>query len=253
MNTHSHSEKPAGNSIVPANEHPVPAPMPSTGSGEYDLTLPVLKNAIMRVEESLVDFQDLLNMNTNMTGRERQRLISARSRNYGFIMKAYVIALENPAFRPGNFSFDGMTENVEILDQARQLTLVLEQLRAFADDLLLMACDTSYRDALRVYGNLREQAHRNVVGAQPLFDRLRQYFTLHRPFRPGEEPTEKEIERDLHSLLRGHKDGEIIIRNETPQVSGGERTVIDTAHTSHAAIKETAEAHIDEGTSEHRK
>jgi len=234
MNIHSHDhfQKPAGNSMIPANEHPVPAPVPATGSGNTsDITLPVLRNAIMRVEESLVDFQDLLDMTTNMTGRERQRLISARTRNYGFIMKAFVIALENPAFRPGNFSFDGMTENVEILDQARQLTLVLEQLRAFADDLLLMACDTSYRDALRVYGNLREQNRSNVAGARALFKELLQYFTLHRGGRAGDdELSEKELEADFHRLIHGRADGEMVIKNEMPHKTGGAHEIVDDVH-----------------------
>ena len=231
--THSHPQTPAGNAIIPAKAKPVPAPIPlaTAVSEASDLTLPVLKNAIERVEESLVDFQDLLDMNTTLTGRERQRLFGVRSRNYGFISKAYAIALENPNFRPGNFSFDGMTNNVEVLDQSRQLSMVLDQLRMVAEDLFLLSADNSYRDALRVYGNLREQARANVTGARSLFQELLQFFTLHRRGRSTDaEPTEKELEHDFHSLIHGHADGEMVIKNESPHMTGAVHEVADDVH-----------------------
>jgi hypothetical protein len=126
------------------------------------------------------------------------------------------------------------------------LCIVLEQFQHAATDYLLESSDSAYRDALRVYGSLREQARANVAGASALFAELLQYFTLHHRGRPGAEPTEKELERDFHSLVRGHKDGEIIVRNETPRAQGGVRTVIDDVHKNHGAIKETGEAEINE-------
>ena len=235
MNPHNtHPQTPAPGAIVPAvAEHPVPAPIPlarAVSSEASDLTLPVLKNAIERVEESLVDFQELLDMTTNMTGRERLRLFGVKSRNYGFISKAYAIALENPNFRPANFSFDDMTNNIEVLDQSRQLSMVLDQLRMIAEDLLLLSADNSYRDALRVYGNLREQSRANVAGARSLFLELLQFFTLHRGGRTNEQPTEKQLEIDFHRLIHGHADGEMVIKNESPHLSRAVHEVVDEVH-----------------------
>ncbi|MCL2117203.1 MAG: hypothetical protein FWH27_02125, partial [Planctomycetaceae bacterium] len=48
-----------------------------------------------------------------------------------------------------------------------------------------------------------------------------------RPRRTTEEPTIPEVERDMRALLRGTKDGEIIVRNESDRVVKGERVVID--------------------------
>jgi hypothetical protein len=183
-------------------------------------------------------------IDTAMTGRDRMRLFGVKSRKYGFINKAWDIARDNPNFLPPNFAVKEMQEHMRIFEQVRQLTLVLEQFQHLATDYLMLTSDNAYRDALRVYGSLREQNRGRVPGAEALFRELLQFFTLHRRGRQGAEPTEHELERDFRSLIHGHKDGEIIVKNESPKVTGGERTVIDSVHTGHSAIKETAEESI---------
>ena len=165
-----------------------------------------------------------------MTGRERARLVGVKSRNYGFISKAYDIAFDNPDFRLSNFSLADMGQTLTYLEHARQLTIVVEQLRHLADDFLLVICDKAYRDALRIYGNLREQARAKVPGADALYQQLLQYFTLHRRGSSEDEPTEHELERDFRSLIHGHSDGEMIIKNESAHKSGGVHEVVDDVH-----------------------
>ena len=229
--THAHSQKPAEDAIVPANASVPAASDPSAVlSPVPNPVLYVLQNTVFHIEKLVEDFSQQLGIDTNLTGRERLRLFGVKSRNYGFINKAFAIAGDNPAFRPPNFSLGNMSKTLEILEEARQLTMVVEQLRAVADDILLKTCDTAYRDALRIYGNLREQSRANVSGAKALFDELLQFFTLRRR-RPGEaEPTEHELERDFRSMLHGHTDGEIIIKNESPHLSGAVHEVVDEVH-----------------------
>ena len=230
----THTENTAENAMIPAAaEHPVPAPVLTAEAvlRTSDATLPVLENAVADIERILADFWNVLDMVTNMTGQQRRQLISARSRNYGFINKAYAIALENPNFRPANFSFEDMTKNLDILHQSRQLSLVLEQLTLINNDLLLISCNVSYRNALRINNNLREQSRAGIAGARPLYDELLQFFTLHRRGRSADtEQTEKELEHDFHSLIHGHSDGEMIIKNESPHQSGGVHEVVDDVH-----------------------
>ena len=231
-----HPKKTAENAMVPvptAAEHPVVAPVLSAEAvaRTADQTLQVLENSVADVERILADFWNVLDMVTNMTGRERQLLISARSRNYGFINKAFAIIQENPNFRPANFSFEEMAKNLDILHMSRQLSMVLEQLTLVNNDLLLMSCDVSYRAALRVNNNLREQSRAGIAGARPLYEELLQFFTLHRRGRGGNaEQTEKEMEMDIKRLLHGHADGEIVIKNESPHMTGGAHEVIDDVH-----------------------
>ena len=206
-----------------------PVPLPEFSS----LPSPVLKTLIDTIHDtdSLVRrFQNELNIDTNMTGRERARLVGVKSRNYGFISKAYDIAFNNPDFAPPHFRLPDMAETLTYLEQARQLTIVVEQLRHLSDDFLLITCDQAYRDALRIYGNLREQSRAKVPGADALFQQLLQYFTLHRRGSGEGEPTEHELERDFRSLIHGHSDGEIIIKNESAHKSGGVHEVVDDVH-----------------------
>ena len=121
-----------------------------------------------------------------------------------------------------------MVKNLVYLERARQLSMLLEQLRHLVDDFLLTSCDRAYRDALRIYGNLHEQSRGKVPGAEALFLQLRQYFTLHRHGRPnGAEPTEHEIERDVRALLHGTKDGDIFIENKSDTVVKGKKVIVD--------------------------
>jgi hypothetical protein len=111
---------------------------------------------------------------------------------------------------------------------------------------MLKCADASFRDALRVYGNLRELNRAKVPGADVLFRTLLTYFRRRRP-RPGEaEPTDKELERDFMKLIHGSADGEIHIINDQPHFTEGVRKVVDNVHTGHEAVKENAQAEIKE-------
>ena len=224
---HSVTTQPNGGhgvTTLPTDVTPGDIPVPNP-------VLTVLINAISSVEEIINNVQSVLDINSNMTGLERRRLFGVRSRKFGFITNAFDIVRDNPDFAPPNFDVNGMMKNLVYLERTRQLSMLLEQLRRLADDYLLTTCDTAYRDALRIYGSLREQSHNRVAGADALFQQLRQFFTLRRKRRPGEaepiEPTEKEIERDLKRLEHGTADGEIIAKNVSPQTIGGVHEVID--------------------------
>jgi hypothetical protein len=203
-----------------------------------------IEDMIFELESWMRDFMEEADIDSNMTGRERLRLFGVKSRNYGFITKAYEIARDNPKFAPSNFSMSEMKDTISVLEEVRHLFMVVEQLRQVVDDYLLLTCDNAYRDALRVYGNLREQSRARVAGAEALFKELLQYFTLHRP--DEAEPTEHELERDFRSLIHGRKDGEIIVENVSPHAAEGIHKVIDNVHTGHVAIKETAKEELDE-------
>jgi len=71
----------------------------------------------------------------------------------------------------------------------------------------------------------RDSARRKVPEAVQVFQMLRLFWQRRR--RTMDEPTEHEVERDLRALLRGTKDGEIIVRNESDRVVKGEKVIID--------------------------
>jgi hypothetical protein len=183
----------------------------------------------------------------SLTGTQRRRLFSAGVRNYGFIDKAADIAIDNQTFMPPNFDVDNLFYNIRELEDLRQLMLVLQQFEQIVSNAFMLQADICYRDALRIYGSLREQSRNRVPGAQELFDALRTFFAKRR--RIGTEPTEKELELDLKKLIHGKADGEIFIKNESPQISGGIHEIIDHVHTGRSAFKETEQAVVNDGAS----
>ena len=205
----------------------------------------IVKQLSASLEAGLEEFQQEANFLTNLTPMERRRLIGVRVRNYGFIDKAFDIARDNPQFMPANFDVDKLYQELRDLEVYRQFMLVLQQWLQLATDLFMIQANSCYLDALRIYRSLQEQSRSRVAGARPLFDAL-QIFFRHRQ-RPGQEPTEKELERDIKRLLHGTADGEIVIKNETPQMIGGKREVIDNVRKGKTVIKETEQAGIIEG------
>jgi hypothetical protein len=72
-----------------------------------------------------------------------------------------------------------------------------------------------------------------------MFKDLEQFFKKNK--RTTEEPTEKELKRDINSLLRGKKDGKVVVENIKPKTIGGTRKVVDEHFSDTAQYKETEE------------
>jgi hypothetical protein len=211
----------------------------------------IIRAIITQLEDSMHFFITEENIETNLTGRDRQRLISARSRNYGFIDKAFDIARDNPDFMPPNFDMDLLFYNLREMEDLRQLMLVLQQFLQLVTNRFMQQADFCFRDALRIYASLQEQTRARVPGAAPLFEALQDFFRRRR--RETDEPTEKQLEKDIKRLLHGTADGEVIIENVSPKVSGGVHRVVDNVHKGKTVYKETEEAVIDESSTTRKK
>ena len=220
-------------------EHAVKKSPPLTSGVSAD----AVAQLIALLEERMQHFIDVEGVDNNLTGRDRQRLISAGVRNNGFIDKTFDIAHDNPEFLPPHFDMERFTENVRKFEELRQLMLVLQQFQQIATNAFMQQADVCYREALRVYGSLREQSRGRVPGAEPLFEALMTFFRRRR--RPGTEPTEHELELDFKRLVHGKADGEIIIKNESPKMTEGVHKVVDNVHKNKAVIKESVEEEVD--------
>jgi len=187
--------------------------------------VPAMKKAFGEVAKATTDLRKQFPHDAELTTQQRKRLIGAGAKNYGFIVKSWETAEARPAYRPPGFSVPDMAETLANIEQARQLLAVIDQMRQLVDDFLLSSGDIAYRDALRVYGNLRELARMKNPGAQALFDQLKKFFKRRR--NTGAEPTEHELDVDFHNVLHGKSDGEFIIKNETPRMTGGVHEVVD--------------------------
>ena len=60
-----------------------------------------------------------------------------------------------------------------------------------------------------------------------------------------DEPTKKQLKRDINALEKGKKDGQITIKNVSPKTKGGKREVIDETFKSKASFKDMDEGSIE--------
>jgi hypothetical protein len=163
-------------------------------------------------------------------------------RNYGFMMASNQSINNFPELAPNFVDINTFNDVVEDYLFARDVAERLLSIANDVRDIMNIFGNIGFDFALAYYSNVRSIADRTRdKTAVSVFEILRRFFNRKRTPQNGSEPTEKELERDFHRLLHGKADGEIIIRNERPHVSAGERTVVDNVHTGKASIKETAE------------
>ena len=174
---------------------------------------------------------------------ERRMLQGAGARRYGLIDKISDIISTNPQFIPSNVNETQYKELMRRFEIVRNMSLVTRQLLRLLLDIQLVMGDEAYRLALSYYGAVRDAAKRRVLGAQELFNILRQFFVSLR--RSKNEPTEQEEERDFRALLHGVKDGKIIIENERPHLTGGKHIVVDETHKEKEHWKATEEGKVE--------
>jgi len=220
-----------------ATSNPAPAPQPTTTTGW--LTVANLEQLFEDVNSMLEDLR--VDMQTEaLTHAERKRLLGSGIRRYGFIDKVSDIASANPEFAPVFFDEEQLKDTLRKIELLRNISAAFQQLQRMTDDVLLQVSDSAFQMALAYYNTVREAARRRQPGAQAIFNILRPFFN--RPRRPGDEPTEQEVERDVKALLHGKKDGEIVIKNERPHLTGGKHEVIDEVHSGRTAVKEVIQA-----------
>jgi hypothetical protein len=179
---------------------------------------------------------------------DRKRLNGVGMKKMGFIDKALELALDNEEFLPHwltlyKFSLDDnrFLFLEEILALAKQVEEMLWNITIESSDIL-------YTDALEFYNAVQEGAKRRIDAAKAPYNLLRPFFSRNGSWahKDGEEPTERQVERDFKAFLHGRRDGEVAVVNLSPKVKVGRREVIDKKFSDSEQFKATEEAEIKE-------
>jgi len=203
----------------------------------------ILAIVIEAAQQLLIDLMEHWH-GAALTTADRQRLLGSGVRRYGFIDKTSDIATDNPEFVPSYLNIQDLKDLIRRIEMLREVNVLLRQATRVNMDYLLTTGSEAYRLSLMYYNAVKEASRMRVPGAQELFKILQPFFRM--PGAKHDEPTEHEVERDARALLKGRKEGRIVIENEADKVIKGNRVVIDETHKSHEKFKETESGEIDE-------
>jgi hypothetical protein len=194
-------------------------------------TVRAIQGDIEIAQFKLHDFLHTFNSN------DKSRHAGAGIKNIGFIDAAYECAEAHYYYIP---SFRNLSEFKEALTDFHNKRKVYKSVQAFEEKIynsMLRSSDVAFHNALDYYHSVKEAArHEDEADANSDYILLSRYFKHDKPTKPGDEPTEAQLERDFHALLRGTKEGELTIRNENARTIGGKREIKDDAHKESATI-----------------
>ncbi|MDR2727966.1 MAG: hypothetical protein LBB56_02450 [Chitinispirillales bacterium] len=233
-NNHSPQRKPTvaktGNRPLKPDEYAVDALSP---------------NYIRDIKENITESIDLFTelSDNDLTLSQRRRKVGAGVRNYGFIDKTSDLATSNPEFAK-LFNIQDLKNCIRNIEDCRDIVILLQTLARMVSNSMMVYSDEAYSLALLYYNSAREMSRRGDPNAIEVFRALQTFFRRTR--RANAEPSAKAIEKDLHALIKGTKDGKIVVENEKPRVVGGKRLLVDRTRNNKAAFKEVEEGEIDE-------
>ena len=137
-------------------------------------------------------------------------------RRYGYIDKVSDVAVEHPqfwlAFVTDQGELKDLLREIEVL---RNLAILFRHGVRVVEDRLLIVGDAVFRVANAYYNTVRAAARNNASGAEQVFQMLQLFW---RRRLAAAEPTEREVMRDFKALLRGTKDGRLVIESESDKI-----------------------------------
>jgi len=207
-----------------------------------DLFPTTVKDELVGKMDNLVELVTKVRNQITAQTNHRNFSVGKGFRNYGFMLAANQSMNNFPELAP-NFvdteSFNDVVEDYLFLrDVAERMLATTNDIREMMNTFGNLGFDF----ALAYYANVRSIADRTGdKTAISVFEILRRFFTKRRTPEVGREPSEYQLERDLKALLHGHKEGEILVKNQNPVTSGGVHEVIDEVHKGHATVKESVE------------
>jgi hypothetical protein len=256
------AKKPSARQTKPQRAKPIaqakakPKTAKTTGAKLLSLQLSATRRPspsplIPQIEiDSLTEHLDLIkgvleDYAAHLRALDRKRHNGVGIRRQGFIERSYQLALENQEFLPHWLPMAKFREDNDHFLGLRTFFDLTEQIRELAWNLVTLAADMVYTDALEFYSQVQDAANRRIDAAESIYHELRPFFEAHGN-RRGDEPTEAEQERDAKALIKGKKDGKMVIENVKPKMTAGKHKVIDEKFTDSASFKETDEGSIEE-------
>jgi hypothetical protein len=213
-----------------------------------DTNLPPSAEHINEITDTVLELiEQLSDYTANLRALDRQRHNGVGLKRLGFIEAAFRLSEKFPQYFPHWLTTEKFQSDLDLFNAIRSLVEVCRSLEEKAWNINVESSDMIYTNALEYYSQVQDAANRRIDAAESLYTELAAFFKS-RGTRPedGTEPTRKEVKRDMNSLMRGKKDGKIVIENIKPKATGGVHKVLDEKFTGSEQFKETEQGEIQE-------
>jgi hypothetical protein len=187
---------------------------------------------------------DIEKYTANLRALDRQRHNGVGLKRFGFIEETFRLSKQFPQYYPHWLDTSKFQRDLNVFDSIKSLVAACRSLEEKVWNINVESSDMIYTNALEYYAQVKDAAERRVDSAETLYEALHGFFKNMGPHENPDQPTKKKTKRDINSLMDGKKDGEIIIRNVSPKLTGGSHEVIDETFKSNASFKETDEGSI---------
>jgi len=187
----------------------------------------LLFTKLIALENVIHDMRNDLNVITNQNAS-----LGKGFRNMGFMVAANQSINNFPALSPTFFTIDDFNAAVGDYQLMRNISERLTALTSVVREMMNVYGNLGFNFSLAYYANVRMIANRSGdQTAMSVFNILRQYFRSRRTSQNANEPGERQLVHDMHALLHGQKEGEIMVEGKAVHAATtGEHTVMDTAH-----------------------
>jgi len=210
-----------------------------------DPNLPPSPEVVNNITNNVLELiEQLEGYTANLRALDRQRHNGVGLKRLGFIEAAFRLSTKFPQYFPHWLDTEKFQSDLDLFNAIRSLVEVCRSLEEKAWNINVESSDMVYTNALEYYSQVQDAARRRVDSAESIYNELHSFFR--RGPMESDQPTEKKVKRDINALMKGKKDGEVIIKNIKPKTTGGKHEVIDETFKDTASFKETDEGSIKE-------
>jgi hypothetical protein len=185
------------------------------------------------------------NYTANLRALDRQRHNGVGLKRLGFIEAAFRISSKFPQYFPHWLNTAKFKRDLDLFNAVKSLVEVCRSMEEKAWNINVESSDMIYTNSLEYYSQVQDAAKRRVDSAESLYNELHDFFRS-RGSRTDKPETEKQELRNAKALLKGKRDGKIVIENIKPKATGGVHKVIDETYKNTASFKESEEGEIKE-------
>jgi hypothetical protein len=200
----------------------------------------------VKIEFNQIKFM-IINYAQHLRPLDRRRLNSVGMRKLSFVEKAYELATENEEFLPHWLTIEKYAVDINRFNILESVMALAKQVEEMLWNITIESSDILFTNSLEFYSSVQDAAKRRVDAAESPFNELKPFFKNRgHGSAEGEEPTDRQIERDFMATLHGRREGEVAVSNVKPKVRAGKREVVDKKFADSEQFKASEEGEISE-------